>query len=47
LKVPFRKFVEAELGTDNLLITCGLPGTFKTEINEEIAEPIRSEAAIY
>ena len=37
MKVPFRKFVETELGTDNLLITCGLPGTFKTETSEEIA----------
>jgi len=37
LKVPFRKFVEAELGIDILLITCGLPGTFKTETSEEIA----------
>ena len=37
MKVPFRKFVEAELGTDILLITCGLPGTFKTETSEEIA----------
>ena len=37
MKVPFRKFVEAELGTDILLITCGLPGTYKTETSEEIA----------
>jgi predicted kinase len=37
LKAPFRKFVEAELGTDILLITCGLPGTWKTETSEEIA----------
>ena len=37
MKVPFRKFVEAELGIDILLITCGLPGTFKTETSEEIA----------
>jgi len=37
LKAPFRKFIEAELGTDILLITCGLPGTYKTETSEEIA----------
>lgn len=37
MKVPFREFVEAELGTDVLLITCGLPGTYKTETSEEIA----------
>jgi predicted kinase len=37
LKVPFRKFAEAELGTDILLITCGLPGTCKTETSEEVA----------
>jgi predicted kinase len=36
LKVPFKKFVEAELGNDILLITCGLPGTYKTETSEEI-----------
>ena len=37
MKVHFRRFVETELGTDILLITCGLPGTFKTETSEEIA----------
>ena len=37
MKVHFREFVEAELGTDTLLITCGLPGTYKTETSEEIA----------
>jgi len=37
LKAPFRKFIEAELGTDILLITCGPPGTYKTETSEEIA----------
>ena len=37
MKAPFRKFIEAELGTDILLITCGLPGTYKTETSEEIA----------
>jgi len=37
LKEPFAKFVESELGADVLLITCGLPGTWKTETSEEIS----------
>jgi predicted kinase len=37
LKEPFGKFVERELGADILLITCGLPGTWKTETSEEIS----------
>jgi predicted kinase len=37
LKEPFAKFVESELGADILLITCGLPGTWKTETSEEIS----------
>jgi len=37
LKEPFAKFVESELGADTLLITCGLPGTWKTETSEEIS----------
>ncbi len=38
MKEPFRKFVEAKLGTGVLLITCGLPGTWKTETSEEISK---------
>jgi predicted kinase len=38
LKEPFAKFVESELGAGTLLITCGLPGTWKTETSEEIAK---------
>jgi predicted kinase len=38
LKEPFRKFVESELGSGVLLITCGLPGTWKTETSEEISK---------
>ncbi len=38
MKEPFGKFVESELGTDILLITCGLPGTWKTETSEEISK---------
>ena len=37
MKEPFAKFVEGELGADILLITCGLPGTWKTETSEEIS----------
>jgi predicted kinase len=38
LKEPFGRFVESELGGDTLLITCGLPGTWKTETSEEISK---------
>jgi len=38
LKEPFRKFVETKLGAGVLLITCGLPGTWKTETSEEISK---------
>jgi predicted kinase len=38
LKEPFRKFLESELGVGTLLITCGLPGTWKTETSEEISK---------
>jgi uncharacterized protein len=37
VKEPFRKFVESELGAGVLLITCGLPGTWKTETSEEVS----------
>jgi predicted kinase len=37
LKEPFVKFIKSELGADILLITCGLPGTWKTETSEEIS----------
>ena len=37
MKEPFGSFVENELGAGVLLITCGLPGTWKTETSEEIA----------
>ena len=37
MREPFAKFVEGELGADTLLITCGLPGTWKTETSEEIS----------
>ena len=37
MREPFAKFVESELGAGVLLITCGLPGTWKTETSEEIS----------
>ena len=37
MKEPFAKFVENKLGSGVLLITCGLPGTWKTETSEEIS----------
>ena len=37
MKEPFAKFVESTLGAGVLLITCGLPGTWKTETSEEIS----------
>lgn len=37
MKEPFARFVERELGANTLLITCGLPGTWKTETSEEIS----------
>ena len=37
MREPFAEFVEAELEPRTLLITCGLPGTWKTEIAEEIS----------
>ncbi len=38
MKEPFAKFVQAELGAGVLLITCGLPGTWKTETSEEVSK---------
>ena len=38
LKEPFLKFIETELGSDFLLIACGLPGTWKTETTEEVSK---------
>jgi uncharacterized protein len=38
MKEPFGKFIKANLGTKTLLITCGLPGTWKTETAEEVSK---------
>jgi hypothetical protein len=38
LKEPFAEFVKSNLGPKTLLITCGLPATWKTETSEEVAK---------
>jgi len=38
LREPFAEFTKAELGPGTLLVTCGLPGTWKTETSEEISK---------
>ena len=38
MKEPFAEFVKVELKPGTLLITCGLPGTWKTETAEEISK---------
>ena len=38
MREPFGKFIETELGPGILLITCGLPGTWKTETSEEVSK---------
>ncbi|MEJ2067266.1 MAG: AAA family ATPase [Deltaproteobacteria bacterium] len=37
MKVPFKEFVEQEMGKDAVLIACGLPATNKTETMEVVA----------
>jgi len=37
LKESFTNYIEADLGPGVLLITCGLPGTWKTETSEEVS----------
>jgi uncharacterized protein len=38
MKEPFSRFIEATLGAKTLLITTGLPGTWKTETSEETSK---------
>ena len=38
MREPFRKFIQSTLGAGVLLITCGLPGTWKTETAEEVSK---------
>ena len=37
LQEPFAEFVKNELSPGTLLVTCGLPGTWKTETSQEIS----------
>ncbi len=38
MREPFAEFVDSELSSNLLLITCGLPGTWKTETSQEISK---------
>lgn len=38
MKEPFAKFIKTNLRPKTLLITCGLPGTWKTETAEEVSK---------
>ena len=38
MKDPFAAFVKTELGPRTLLITCGLPASYKTETSEEVSK---------
>jgi hypothetical protein len=38
MKEPFSRFIESNLGAKTLLITTGLPGTWKTETSEEVSK---------
>jgi predicted kinase len=38
LREPFTEFVKTKLGPETLLITCGLPATWKTETSAEVSK---------
>lgn len=38
LRKPFANFINAELGSGVLLVTCGLPATWKTETSAEVSK---------
>ena len=38
MQEPFVEFVKTELSPGTLLVTCGLPGTWKTETSQEISK---------
>jgi predicted kinase len=38
LREPFAEFIKDQLGAKTLLITCGLPATWKTETSAEVAK---------
>jgi predicted kinase len=40
MREGFFNFIKAHLKPDNVMITCGFPGTFKTETSEEISNLI-------
>ena len=37
MREPFKEFIESELGTETVLIACGLPASYKTETTEVVA----------
>jgi predicted kinase len=38
VREPFAEFIKTELEPETLLITCGLPATWKTETSEEVSK---------
>jgi len=38
MKEPFTEFITRQLGPKNILITCGLPASYKTETSEVVAK---------
>ena len=38
MREPFAEFIKTELGSKTLLITCGLPATWKTETSAEVSK---------
>jgi len=38
MREPFAEFINNKLGSATLLITCGLPATWKTETSEEVSK---------
>jgi hypothetical protein len=38
MKAPFASFIKKELGPKTLLITCGLPASYKTETSEQVSK---------
>ncbi len=38
MREPFAEFVKAELSPNIILITCGFPGTWKTETSQEVSK---------
>ena len=38
MREPFSRFVKSEIASDTIMITSGLPGTWKTETSEEVSK---------